>query len=438
MSEYRNERKRVFVNNIRRLKSIKRKEHRQLSRERKYRETNAIYDDYNQICNMDNLFDGYYMCRKNVHWKRRIQHFGYHLMENIGEMYYWLLQNKMISRGYKKFDINERGKLRHISSPDISERIVQIILYKKVLYPILTPCLIFDNGASLKGKGVEFARRRIKYHLADFYRRYGVHGWMLLIDFKGYFESINHEVALSLLSMKIHDQRVLSICQQIFKQHGDCGVGLGSQLSQIIAVYYPNRIDHCMKETFHMKYYGRYMDDTYIIHPDRDVLEQCLKAILLIADQLKITINMKKTKIIKLENDFVFLKTKYHIEPETGRIVCISGRSSAKRERRKLRMWKRRLELPDDNPEKVNIETISQSYKSWRMFIDSQFDAHHLLLRMDDYYYNLFGERPDLRKPRKRKRHRKSCIWNTNFRGNNIQLQNKIKRERYERLIHAA
>ena len=130
MSEYRNERKRAFVNNIRRLKSIKHKEQRQISREQKYREANAIYDDYNQICNMDNLFDGYYMCRKNVHWKRRIQHFGYHLMENIGEMYYWLLQNKMISRGYKKFDINERGKLRHISSPDISERIVQIILYK--------------------------------------------------------------------------------------------------------------------------------------------------------------------------------------------------------------------------------------------------------------------------------------------------------------------
>ncbi len=43
------------------------------------------------------------------------------------------------------------------------------------------------------------------------------------------------------------------------------GVGLGSEVSQIIALDYASPIDHYMKDVRGIHGYGRYMDDGYVI-----------------------------------------------------------------------------------------------------------------------------------------------------------------------------
>ena len=35
-------------------------------------------------------------------------------------------------------------------------------------------------------------------------------------------------------------------------------LGLGSEVSQICAVFFPNKVDHFIKEKLRIKYYGRY------------------------------------------------------------------------------------------------------------------------------------------------------------------------------------
>lgn len=37
---------------------------------------------------------------------------------------------------------------------------------------------------------------------------------------------------------------------------------------------YLDEFDHWVKETLHAKYYGRYMDDFYIIHEDKAYLQK--------------------------------------------------------------------------------------------------------------------------------------------------------------------
>ena len=54
---------------------------------------------------------------------------------------------------------------------------------------------------------------------------------------------------------------------------GDRGLGIGSQVSQICGLFYPSRIDNYCKIVKSLKYYGRYMDDIYIIHPDKKYLQ---------------------------------------------------------------------------------------------------------------------------------------------------------------------
>jgi hypothetical protein len=86
---------------------------------------------------------------------------------------------------------------------------------------------------------------------------------------------------------------------------------LGSQVSQISAIFHDGPVDcHC-KEKRGIKYYGRYMDDIYLIHPSRKHLLECLGDTKRLCALLGITVNMKKTRITKLEDGVRFLKGIY-------------------------------------------------------------------------------------------------------------------------------
>lgn len=80
---------------------------------------------------------------------------------------------------------------------------------------------------------------------------------------------------------------------------GDIGLGIGSQISQVLALASANELDHFVKEKLHIKYYGRYMDDGYLIHRDKKYLAHCLEEIQAVCDKLGIVLNRKKTKIAK-------------------------------------------------------------------------------------------------------------------------------------------
>ena len=75
-------------------------------------------------------------------------------------------------------------------------------------------------------------------------------------------------------------------------------LGIGSQISQISGIYYPTRMDNYCKIVKKMKYYGRYMDDTYILSNNKEDLKQLLEDIIVICDKLGIFINKKKTQIL--------------------------------------------------------------------------------------------------------------------------------------------
>lgn len=62
------------------------------------------------------------------------------------------------------------------------------------------------------------------------------------------------------------------VCRVIDSFEGDRGLGLGSQISQIMELLVLNDLDHFIKEKLHIKYYIRYMDDFILIHPDRGYL----------------------------------------------------------------------------------------------------------------------------------------------------------------------
>ena len=75
----------------------------------------------------------------------------------------------------------------------MADKTVNHLLCDKILSPAISPFLIHDNGASQRRKGVIFSRKRIETHLHRYYREHKTNeGYILLMDFSRYYESIPH------------------------------------------------------------------------------------------------------------------------------------------------------------------------------------------------------------------------------------------------------
>lgn len=167
--------------------------------------------------------------------------------------------------------------------------------------------LIYDNGACIRNKGITFSCKRLKCHLQRYFRKHGTDGYILKVDIKSFFASIDHAVLLEMACKIIDDDNLFALYTQLIKQSGAIGLGLGSQVSQISATYYLNILDHYIKDNLQVKYYGRYMDDLYIISDSKEFLYSCLDGIKEILAKLKLICNVNKTQVVKLSRGFKFL-----------------------------------------------------------------------------------------------------------------------------------
>lgn len=310
----------------------------------------ATMPTFEEIFSFTNLFTSYQKCIKGVKWKNSTQKFRLNVMGNLLQIRNNLLNGTFRTKGFYEFDIIERGKPRHIKSVHISERIVQRCLCDYGLVPVLSKSLIYDNGASLTGKGYDFAVQRIKHFL----RSSTPSDYALLFDFSKYFDHIPHDKIFEILKKKNLDEKTMRLCYHFINAFGDVGLGLGSQISQILAVSFPNELDHLIKERLHIHKYVRYMDDGILISSSKEKLHSALAAIRLKCDELGIVLNERKTKIIRLSKSFKFLKIHFSYG-QNNKLLMRPDYSKYRRQRNKILALKKKQTPYKD----IELSTIS-------------------------------------------------------------------------------
>ena len=335
------------------------------------------------VASLENLYRAAKESSRGVKWKGSVQRYLIRILRNIVKARRDVLEGNDISRGFIRFDLWERGKLRHISSVHFSERVIQKSLSQNALVPAIAPTLINDNSANIKGKGTDFAIMRLKRQLADHYRKHGAEGYILQIDFSDYFANISHEGVKRLVERYLTDPNVIALEFAQIDAQGEVGLGLGSEPNQILAVAYPTTIDHFVVECCEVEAYGRYMDDSYAIHTSKEHLQVVLGAVEVKCSQLGITLNTKKTRIVKLSRGFTFLKKKFSYT-ETGRILVRPCRASITRERRKLKKLAALYRKGE-----ITLEQAERSYQSWRGSM-LRLDAYRTVRSMDSLFHDLF------------------------------------------------
>ena len=164
----------------------------------------------------------------------------------------------------------------------------------------------------------------------------------------------------------------------------DHGMGLGSQITQLVQLAVLDDLDHYIKEVLRIKGYVRYMDDFILIHEDRDHLKRCLSEI---TDQLHgigLELNTKKTVIQPVRNGIHFLGFSFRLT-ESGKVLQTVLHKKVSKERRKLRKLVQRVKAGE-----MTRQHVDECYKAWRAHV-AKGNCQSLLSRMDSYYVSLYA-----------------------------------------------
>lgn len=339
------------------------------------------YKGITLVSNADALMNAFQKAKKGSYWKTSVQRYGYELWEGTYALREALNDGTYKQRDFVEFDLSERGKRRHIKSIHIIDRVMQRSLCDNVLTPRILPHLIYDNGASQTGKGIDFTRQRLEKHLHDFYRHYGDNeGYAVLIDFHHYFASLNHGILKAAYRKLIPEDDLMALISYLIDLNDDCGMGIGSHISQNAGVFYRNPIDQYFKVCKQKKYYDVYMDDTCCLCRTKEEAKEMLEDFRRQAEKLKLSINEKKTQIVKLSRGFLFLKVRYTLT-ETGKLLKVQSKDTFKRERRRLKA-PHRLGLPQ--------KCVEDAYKSWKYSVSRYKSNYYRVRRMDALFHELF------------------------------------------------
>lgn len=354
------------------------REHRLLARALKYTKWDDIYG-------LMPLVEGYKNAAKSSKRKRSTQNWMANLALNARRESRKLAKGIWKSRGYHRFKIKERGKWRDIQSAHISEKGIQNSFVNNCYVPIIEPHLIYDNGASLKNKGTDFSMRRFIRHLRDRIRKHGRNGYIYFFDFSSYFATIDQDKLIAISKQLIWDKRVMKTYETYTRAFGSHGIGLGSPVSQISALLYPNSADHLIKDRFGIRGYGRHMDDGYIICESYAQARLVSSAFRQECERLGIIMNPKKCFIIRMDQPFKFLKTRFFIT-ESGKIVARIGRQAIKKERHRLRCYRKFYDM-----KLMGYREIFLIFHSWIMSLNRK-KLFHVYLNMIRYFNRLFPE----------------------------------------------
>ncbi len=279
--------------------------------------------------------------KRGTHDENRFEVFE---MENLKT-----LCDSIVNRTYKPArgvaHIIHNPVIREIFAAPYQDRIVHHWIYLNI-YDWWDHRFIYDSYSCREGKGTLFGIQRASHHIDSCMQKYGSAN-IIKLDIEGYFMRINRK--------KLYDRMIWGLNQQfknnrnwkydllkyvikeiilddpcngvrrkgwpkdweklpksksLFCQPEGVGIVIGNLTSQVFSNSYLDQLDRFVKLELKYEYYGRYVDDFFIVVPDEQ-LEKAKLDILEIEKYLKnflgLTLHPKKRSIQPAKNGFAFL-----------------------------------------------------------------------------------------------------------------------------------
>lgn len=353
---------------------------------------------FDKICTIENIEEADRKARKNKGIRYGILKHDLHPEKDNAELLESLLNGTYKTSKYSTFKIYEPKERLIYRLPYYPDRIVHHAIMN-IMEPIWKSIFIKQTYSSIKNRGIHACAKDVRFALDNFPKETR---YCLKLDIHKFYPSIDHEILKKIIRIKIKDNRLLKLLDDIIDSAP--GVPIGNYLSQFFANLYLAYFDHQVKETLRCKFYFRYADDIVIMGNDKVLLNLTL-----------LNINYYLTTKLKLE-----LKPNYQIFPVDSRGIDFVGYKFYHSHTLLRKSIKVKINRLLDRYERgyialSKLKISMQSYFGWLKYCNSKHFLQKIEAQTRLCYSNFIGEEELI-----------SNTYNKNIRVIDIQLGNKF------------
>ena len=340
--------------------------------------------DFEKVIDFENMYRAYRKAKCGKGYKKSSAKFNLLALEGVNILIEQLKSKTYTISKYNEFKVYE-PKERIIQTTSFKDKVVQHSLCDNVILPRLEKVFIYDNCAGQKGKGTLFGLDRLGEQMKKFWLRYRQEGYILKCDISKFFYNISHEQLKDIVEYYFgYDADICWLCDLFIDSTEGKGLPLGNQINQGLALLYLDGMDKLIKRELGIEFYGRYMDDFYLIHPSKEYLKYCLEVITEYLNTLDLTLN-SKTQIFPFKNGVSYLGFHTYIT-ESGKVI----RKLKNENKRNAKMkYSRMAKLVVQG--KLSKEKFDSSYKAWKNHI-SHGNCYKLAKQTDKMIQDIFKE----------------------------------------------
>ena len=274
-----------------------------------------IYRDlFDKIVQPETLFSAWKEFRIGKGSKPDVMLFESELERNIFQLSRELKNKTYVHGGYIGFYISD-PKLRHIHKATVRDRVLHHAI-TSVLNPVFEPTFIANSFSCRIGKGSHKGVDVVRSMLRKESKNNTKMCYVLKCDVRKFFDSIDHDILLSILRRRIKDPDTMWLLENIIESYSGTqsdlfhrkGVPIGNLTSQLFANVYMNEFDQFIKHKLKVQYYARYTDDFVILSRDKEYLTSLIEPInIFLQDVLHVGLHPNKVEIKRYTQGIDFL-----------------------------------------------------------------------------------------------------------------------------------
>lgn len=336
--------------------------------------------DFEKVIDYGNMYRAFRRAKQGKGYKKSSARFELAALDGIHMLIEQLRNKTYTVSTYNEFKVYE-PKERIIQTSSFKDKVIQHSLCDNVIMPKIQRVFLLDNCAGQKGKGTLFGLDRLSEQMQQFYSKYGMDGYILKCDVAKFFYSISHAQLKDIVHHHFADPDICWLCDLFIDSTDGKGIPLGNQINQGFALLYLDGMDKLIKYELGIEYYGRYMDDFYLIHPSKAYLNYCLEVITAYLETLDLILN-GKTQIFPFKNGVSYLGFHTYITSDGRVIRKLKNQNKRNAQRKFIRMAK--LVAAGNLPP----EKFQSSYGAWKNHI-SHGNCYRLGKSMDDRINNI-------------------------------------------------
>ena len=295
-----------------------------------------------ELVTYEELFKAYLDCLRHKSRTENACNFIIELPKNLYDLHKEL-NNGTYQVGLSSTFIVDRPGTREVFAGNFRDRIVHHLIINRIM--LAFESTVIDNSFSCRvNKGTLFGAMTLKQNMEEISKNYTKDAYVLKCDLKAFFMTINKQLLYDCVSDLIktrvhrHDQiqcdflcnlthRVIMHCPQynciikgdcnkwkglpkdksLFYAKEGCGLPIGNLTSQIFANLFLDKFDKYVLEELGFKYYGRYVDDFYILSEEKEKLTDAIPKITNFLADMGITLHPKKRYLQHVSKGVTFL-----------------------------------------------------------------------------------------------------------------------------------